>query len=115
MCKWKIKFLDFCLKKKVLKFGNFKLKSEKYSSYFFNSGLFNTGNDLQKLGYFYAKTIIKSKLNYKSIFGVAYKGIPILISTSIALSRYFNINIPYCFNRKELKNTVKKVISLEKV
>ncbi|AAO27209.1 orotate phosphoribosyltransferase [Buchnera aphidicola str. Bp (Baizongia pistaciae)] len=103
MCKWKIQFLDFCLEKKVLKFGKFQLKSGKCSPYYFNSGLFNTGNDLQKLGYFYAKTIIESNLDYKAIFGVAYKGIPIVISTAIALRKYFNINIPYCFNRKELK------------
>ena len=103
VCKWKIQFLNFCLEKKVLKFGKFQLKSGKYSPYFFNSGFFNTGEDLQKLGYFYAKTIIESKLNYETIFGVAYKGIPIVISTTIALKKHFNINVPYCFNRKELK------------
>lgn len=103
MHKWKKKFIQFCLDKKVLNFGKFRLKSGKYSSYFFNSGLFNTGSDLKRLGYFYAKTIIDSNLKYSTLFGVAYKGIPITISTTIALKQNFNLNIPYCFNRKELK------------
>ncbi|XBC38159.1 MAG: orotate phosphoribosyltransferase [Buchnera aphidicola (Floraphis choui)] len=101
---WNLEFIKFCFEKKILQFGNFKLKSGKKSSFFFNSSLFNTGNDLEKLGYFYAKAIIENKINYDLLFGVAYKGIPIVISTAIALKKHFNVNVSYCFNRKEIKN-----------
>ncbi|XBC37642.1 MAG: orotate phosphoribosyltransferase [Buchnera aphidicola (Meitanaphis microgallis)] len=104
MNNWKQKFIQFCFEKKILQFGNFVLKSGQKSSFFFNFSLFNSGNDLEKLGFFYAKTIIKNKTNYDALFGIAYKGIPIVISTVIALNKYFNINVKYCFNRKEIKN-----------
>ncbi|XBC38691.1 MAG: orotate phosphoribosyltransferase [Buchnera aphidicola (Melaphis rhois)] len=99
----KRKFVKFCFERKILQFGNFNLKSGEKSSFFFNFSLFNTGSDLDKLGRFYATTIIKNNINYSSLFGIAYKGIPIVISTTIALKKYFNINKKYCFNRKEIK------------
>ncbi|XBC43294.1 MAG: orotate phosphoribosyltransferase [Buchnera aphidicola (Meitanaphis flavogallis)] len=104
MNNWNQKFIQFCFEKKILQFGKFKLKSGKESSFFFNFSLFNTGFDLEKLGFFYAKTIVQNNINYNLLFGIAYKGIPIAISTTIALKKYFNINVKYCFNRKEIKN-----------
>ncbi|XBC44340.1 MAG: orotate phosphoribosyltransferase [Buchnera aphidicola (Schlechtendalia peitan)] len=104
MDNFKKKFIQFCLKRKILQFGNFTLKSGKKSTFFFNFSLFNTGNDLEKLGFFYAKAIVENNINCNILFGIAYKGIPIVISTTIALKKYFNINIKYCFNRKEEKD-----------
>ncbi|QIQ42116.1 MAG: orotate phosphoribosyltransferase [Buchnera aphidicola (Microlophium carnosum)] len=100
---WKKEFIDFSFKKKALQFGNFKLKSGRTSPYFFNSGLLSTGTDIIKIGLFYAHSIVDSKIEFDILFGPAYKGIPIAVSTSIALKNHYNLNIPYAFNRKELK------------
>jgi orotate phosphoribosyltransferase len=99
----KKKFIKFILKKKILKFGDFILKSNRKSPYFFNMALFCSGKDLYKLGKFYAQELINSKIKFDVLFGVAYKGIPILISTVMALKKIFNINVKYAFNRKEIK------------
>ncbi|CAL4325642.1 orotate phosphoribosyltransferase [Buchnera aphidicola] len=99
----KEKCIEFSLKKKALTFGKFKLKSGRISPYFFNSGLISNGKNILKIGLFYANIIIHSKIKFDILFGTAYKGIPIVIATSIALSHYYNINIPYAFNRKEKK------------
>ncbi|NIH16860.1 MAG: orotate phosphoribosyltransferase [Buchnera aphidicola (Periphyllus lyropictus)] len=99
----KKKFIKFILKKKILIFGNFILKSKIKSPYFFNISSLSTGKDLYTLGKFYAKTLIKLNIKFDSLFGIAYKGIPILIATVIALKNKFNINVPYSFNRKETK------------
>ncbi|XBC40729.1 MAG: orotate phosphoribosyltransferase [Buchnera aphidicola (Nurudea yanoniella)] len=104
MKNWKQEFIQFCFTRKILKFGKFKLKSGETSSFFFNFSHFNKGYDLEKLGFFYAKKIIESQINYNALFGIAYKGIPIVITATIALKKYFNINTSYCFNRKEIKN-----------
>ncbi|QCI21265.1 orotate phosphoribosyltransferase [Buchnera aphidicola (Hyperomyzus lactucae)] len=100
---WKKEFIDFSFKKKALKFGRFKLKSGRTSPYFFNSGLLSTGKDITKIGLFYARSIIDSKMKFDVLFGAAYKGIPIVVATAIALKNYYNLNIPYAFNRKEQK------------
>ncbi|MXP67949.1 orotate phosphoribosyltransferase [Pantoea sp. Aalb] len=97
-------FIEFALNKGILKFGKFTLKSARQSPYFFNSGLFNTGHDLALLGRFYAQTLINSGIDFDILFGLAYKGIAIVTSTVIALANYHNRNVPYCFNRKEIKN-----------
>ncbi|CAL4325644.1 Orotate phosphoribosyltransferase [Buchnera aphidicola (Neophyllaphis podocarpi)] len=99
----KNKFINLIIKKKVLQFGKFKLKSGRNSPYFFNSGILNTGKELHILGKIYAKIIVESKIKFDVIFGTAYKGIPIVTATAIALSKYYNLEIPYCFNRKEQK------------
>ncbi|NIG99409.1 MAG: orotate phosphoribosyltransferase [Buchnera aphidicola (Periphyllus acericola)] len=99
----KKKFIKFIFKKKILIFGNFTLKSGIKSPYFFNISLFSKGKDLIKLGKFYAYFLIKNNKKFDLLFGIAYKGIPILIATVIALKKYFNINVPYSFNRKEKK------------
>ncbi|WP_343183521.1 orotate phosphoribosyltransferase [Buchnera aphidicola] len=103
MKKWKTKFIEFIIKKKILIFGKFILKSGRISPYFFNISLFSKGKDLDKLGKFYAHKLISMNKKFDLLFGIAYKGIPILISTVIALKNYFNINVSYSFNRKEIK------------
>lgn len=97
-------FIEFALQRHVLRFGEFILKSNRKSPYFFNSGLFNTGKDLALLGQFYAAAIADANMNYDIIFGPAYKGIPIVSAATIALAEKHNIDIPYCFNRKEEKD-----------
>lgn len=96
-------FIEFALERQVLKFGQFTLKSGRISPYFFNAGLFNTGNDLARLGQYYAQALIAADINFDLLFGPAYKGIPIATATAIALADKHNIDIPYCFNRKEAK------------
>ena len=97
-------FVDFTLETGVLKFGEFTLKSGRVSPYFFNAGLFNTGSHLSELGKFYAQAIEASGLMFDVLFGPAYKGIPLAAAASIALNDSFNKNIPYSFNRKEVKD-----------
>ena len=96
-------FIEFAIEKQVLKFGEFTLKSGRISPYFFNAGLFNTGRDLARLGRFYAAALQDSKIEYDLIFGPAYKGIPIATTTAVALSNDYDLDLPYCFNRKEAK------------
>ena len=96
-------FIEFAIEKQVLKFGEFTLKSGRISPYFFNAGLFNTGRDLARLGRFYAAALKDSGIAYDLLFGPAYKGIPIATTTAVALSNDYDIDVPYCFNRKEAK------------
>lgn len=96
-------FIKFAIEKQVLKFGEFTLKSGRISPYFFNAGLFNTGRDLARLGRFYAAALQDAGIAYDLIFGPAYKGIPIATTTAVALSNDYDVDIPYCFNRKEAK------------
>ncbi|WP_354622663.1 orotate phosphoribosyltransferase [Psychromonas sp. MME2] len=96
-------FIEFALEKEVLKFGQFTLKSGRISPYFFNAGLFNTGRDLARLGRFYAAALMDSGIDYDLLFGPAYKGIPIATTTAVALADGYDLDIPYCFNRKEAK------------
>lgn len=97
-------FLEFALSQGVLKFGEFTLKSGRLSPYFFNAGLFNTGESLSRLGRYYAQAIVDSGIEFDVLFGPAYKGIPLAATTAVALSDQHGINIPYCFNRKEAKD-----------
>ena len=97
-------FVDFTLETGVLKFGEFTLKSGRISPYFFNAGLFNKGSHLSQLGKFYAQAIEASNLKFDVLFGPAYKGIPLATATAIALNDSFNRNVPYSFNRKEVKD-----------
>jgi orotate phosphoribosyltransferase len=96
-------FIEFALAKKVLRFGEFTLKSGRTSPYFFNAGLFNTGGDLARLGRFYAQALTNSTIEFDLLFGPAYKGIPIATTTAVALADHHALDIPYCFNRKEAK------------
>ncbi|WCE29828.1 orotate phosphoribosyltransferase [Vibrio sp. SCSIO 43137] len=97
-------FIEFALQKGVLKFGEFTLKSGRISPYFFNAGLFNTGKDLARLGRFYAAALMDSGISYDVLFGPAYKGIPIATTTAVALADGYDVDTPYCFNRKEAKD-----------
>lgn len=100
---YQIEFIEFALEKQVLKFGEFTLKSGRTSPYFFNAGLFNTGRDLARLGRFYAAALADSGIDFDVLFGPAYKGIPIATTTAVALADHYDIDTPYCFNRKEKK------------
>jgi len=96
-------FIEFALSKQVLRFGQFTLKSGRTSPYFFNAGLFNTGGDLARLGRFYASALADAGIDFDLLFGPAYKGIPIATTTAVALADHHNMDVPYCFNRKEAK------------
>ena len=96
-------FIDLALKSKVLKFGEFTLKSGRISPYFFNAGLFNTGSQLATLADFYAKKLAESNIKYDVLFGPAYKGIPLVAAISTVLALKYNIDMPYAFDRKEAK------------
>ncbi|AKX55524.1 orotate phosphoribosyltransferase [Thiopseudomonas alkaliphila] len=96
-------FIKFAIDQGVLRFGSFTLKSGRTSPYFFNAGLFNDGLALAKLGQFYAQALLDSKINCDVLFGPAYKGIPLASSTAVALADHHQINMPWCFNRKEAK------------
>ncbi|MBS9432308.1 orotate phosphoribosyltransferase [Photorhabdus hainanensis] len=97
-------FIELALRKQVLKFGEFTLKSGRKSPYFFNAGLFNTGRDLALIGRFYAAALLDSGIQCDLLFGPAYKGIPIATTTAVALAEHHDIDMPYCFNRKEAKD-----------
>jgi len=97
-------FVDFMLEIGALKFGEFTLKSGRVSPYFFNAGQFNQGSHLSKLGQFYAQAIEASGIKFDVLFGPAYKGIPLVAATAIALNDSFNRSVPYSFNRKEAKD-----------
>jgi len=101
---YKKKFITFCLKNKIIHLGDFTLKSGRKSPYFFNAGLFNTGNKIKCLSEFYADTIIETDFQFDVMFGPAYKGIPLVVSTAMTLSSKTDSNIPFCFNRKLAKD-----------
>ena len=96
-------FIEFALKNDVLRFGEFTLKSGRVSPYFFNAGLFNSGEALAKLGQYYAAAIKENGVKFDVLFGPAYKGIPLATTCAVALYEHQNTNIPYSFNRKEAK------------
>lgn len=96
--------VDFLIKSNVLKFGEFTLKSGRTAPYFINTGGFDDGEKIAKLSTFYAQHIIDLGLDTVDVvFGPAYKGIPLCVSTAMTLAQKFNRNIGFCFNRKEAK------------
>jgi len=97
-------FISLCLELGVLRFGEFKLKSGRTSPYFFNAGLFKTGRSLAELGRHYASAIDGAGLQFDVLFGPAYKGIPLVTATSIALADQHQRDVPWAFNRKEAKD-----------
>lgn len=97
-------FIEFAIQNNVLRFGEFTLKSGRKSPYFFNAGLFSSGLALARLGQFYADAIANSGIHFDRLFGPAYKGIPLVASTAIALAEHHQQDYPYTFNRKEVKD-----------
>lgn len=102
---YKIEFIQFMVDSKVLKFGDFTLKSGRKSPFFMNAGSYVTGTQLMKLGEYYAKAIHdRYGDDFDVLFGPAYKGIPLSVATTIAYSKLYGKEIRYCSNRKEVKD-----------
>ena len=97
-------FIEYAIACGVLRFGDFTLKSGRKSPYFFNTGLFDSGERLGRLGEFYAEALIATEQKPDILYGPAYKGIPLACATSIALSRMTGSPVPFAFNRKEAKD-----------
>ena len=103
-------FIEFAIANRILEFGEFELKSGRISPYFFNAGRFNSGNLLAALGGFYAAALEDAGADYDLVFGPAYKGIPLVTATAIALATREGRDVPYAFNRKEAKDHGEKGI-----
>ncbi len=101
---YKENFIKFMVDCGVLTFGEFTLKSGRKAPYFINCGNYKTGSQLEKLGEFYADCIVDNKIDFETVFGPAYKGIPLAVSTVVALSKKYGIDCSYCFDRKEAKD-----------
>ena len=103
MSDFRLDFIRFAVQQKVLCFGEFKTKAGRLSPYFFNAGLFNDGESLKNLSQFYAQAILASEVPFDMLFGPAYKGIPLVAGTAIALAEQGR-NVPFSYNRKEAKD-----------
>jgi orotate phosphoribosyltransferase len=97
-------FLELALQRNALRFGEFKLKSGRISPYFFNAGLFDSGEALSILGRAYARVLIDSGIGFDMLFGPAYKGISLATATAVALAQEHGRDVPVAFNRKEAKD-----------
>ncbi|MBR5794548.1 MAG: orotate phosphoribosyltransferase [Erysipelotrichaceae bacterium] len=105
MEQYKQEFIEFMVDSQVLKFGDFTLKSGRKSPFFMNAGAYVTGTQLRKLGEYYAKAIHDNYgLDFDVIFGPAYKGIPLCVATTMAISELYGKDVRYCSNRKEVKD-----------
>ncbi|NOQ16948.1 MAG: orotate phosphoribosyltransferase [Methyloprofundus sp.] len=104
MLDYQKQFIQYSLECGVLKFGEFHLKSGRTSPYFFNTGLFDSGRKLAKLGEFYAQALVESDIAVDILYGPAYKGITLVAAASIAYANVHNKDIPFAFNRKEAKD-----------
>lgn len=105
MEQYKQEFIEFMVDSKVLKFGDFTLKSGRKSPFFMNAGAYVTGSQLRKLGEYYAKAIHDTYGDdFDVLFGPAYKGIPLVVATAMAYSELYGKDVKYCCNRKEVKD-----------
>ena len=101
---YKEEFIKFMVDSGVLTFGDFTLKSGRKAPYFINCGNYKTGEQLAKLGGFYADCIADNKIPVETLFGPAYKGIPLSVAAAVALANNFDKDVNYCFDRKEVKD-----------
>lgn len=113
MERYKEEFIEFMIDCEVLKFGDFVTKSGRKTPFFVNTGFYRTGSQLSKLGKYYARAIKDAfGLDFDVLFGPAYKGIPLTVTTSVAISEEYGKDIKYCSNRKEIKDHGDKGILL---
>ena len=113
MEQYKKDFIEFMIDCNVLKFGDFTTKSGRKTPFFVNTGFYRTGSQLRKLGSYYARAIqSKFGLDFDVLFGPAYKGIPLSVAASMAISEDYDKDIRYCSNRKEIKDHGDKGILL---
>jgi orotate phosphoribosyltransferase len=103
MTDFRRQFVEFAIARGALRFGEFRTKAGRVSPYFFNAGLFDDGASLGALAQFYAKAIRASGIAFDMLFGPAYKGIPLVTATAVALAGQ-GLNCPFCFDRKEPKD-----------
>jgi orotate phosphoribosyltransferase len=102
---YKAKFIEFMVRSNVLKFGDFTTKSGRKTPFFINTGNYDSGEQLQKLGLFYAEALMNNMADeFNVLFGPAYKGIPLAAAASMALASQYKKDIRFCFNRKEAKD-----------
>lgn len=101
---YKEEFIKFMVENGVLRFGEFTLKSGRKAPYFINTGNYKTGKQLAKLGEYYAQCIVENGLEPQTLVGPAYKGIPLSVTTAIALFNEHGKEVNYCFDRKEVKD-----------
>ena len=113
MEQYKKEFIEFMIDCEVLRFGDFVTKSGRKTPFFVNTGFYRTGSQLRKLGEYYAKAIESTfGTDFDVLFGPAYKGIPLSVAASMALSEHYGADIRYCSNRKEVKDHGDKGILL---
>ncbi|MBE5905722.1 MAG: orotate phosphoribosyltransferase [Lachnospiraceae bacterium] len=113
MEQYKQEFIEFMVDCGVLKFGDFVTKSGRKTPFFVNTGFYRTGEQMARLGTYYAKAIYdRYGAEFDVLFGPAYKGIPLTVATTIELSSMYNADIRYCSNRKEVKDHGDKGILL---
>ena len=105
MEEYKREFIEFMVESDVLKFGDFTLKSGRKSPFFMNAGAYVTGEQLHRLGLYYAQAIHDNfGLDFDVVFGPAYKGIPLAVITAMGISELYGVQVRYCSNRKEAKD-----------
>lgn len=104
MTEYQIAFIELALARGALRFGSFRLKSGRESPYFFNAGLFSDGEAMATLGRCYAAALTGSGLAFDMLFGPAYKGIPLVTATAVALAERHGRSVPYAYDRKEAKS-----------
>lgn len=113
MEQYKEEFIEFMVDCEVLRFGDFVTKSGRKTPFFVNTGYYRTGGQLRRLGGYYARAIReKFGLDFDVLFGPAYKGIPLAVTTAAAISELYGRDIRYCSNRKEVKDHGDKGILL---